>query len=98
VLLNQAGDFGALPLGLRPSVKQLALSCWITEALLVVLTVNIYERADLTGESTDGHELVVDARNGSPFGVYLAHCDLVATLRGDLQVDAEAVRTGAHRS
>jgi hypothetical protein len=97
-LLNQAGDLGALPLGLRPSIEQLALSCWVTEALLVVLAVNVYEWADLAGEAADRHEFVVNACDGSPFGVYLANCDLVAALRGDLEIYAEAVRSGAHRS
>jgi hypothetical protein len=97
-LLNQAGNFGALRLGIRPSIEQVALSCWITETLLVVLPVNIDERADLASKATDGYEFVVDASNRSPFGVYLAHCDLVTTLRRDLQVDTEAVRTGAYSS
>jgi hypothetical protein len=97
-LLNQAGDLGTLPLGLRPSIEQLALSYWITEALLVMLTVNINERADLAGEAADRHEFVVDAGNGSPFGVHLTNGDLVAALRGDLEIYAEAVRSGAHRS
>jgi hypothetical protein len=97
-LLNQAGDLGALPLGLRPSIKQLALSCWITEALLVMLTVNINERADLAGKAADRHEFVVDAGNGSPFGVHLTNGDLVAALRGDLEIYTEAVRSGTHRS
>jgi predicted dinucleotide-binding enzyme len=97
-LLNQAGDLGALPLGLRPSIEQLALSRWVTEALLVMLAVNINEWADLAGEAADRHQLVVDAGNGSPFGVHLTNCDLVAALRGDLEIYAEAVRSGAHRS
>jgi hypothetical protein len=97
-LLNQAGDLGALPLGLRPSIKQLALSCWITQTLLVMLTVNINERADLAGKAADRHEFVVDAGNGSPFGVHLTNGDLVAALRGDLEIYTEAVRSGAHRS
>jgi hypothetical protein len=97
-LLNQAGNFGALRLGIRPSIEQVALSCWITEALLVMLTVNIYERTDLTGKATDRHEFIVDACDRSPFGVYLAHRNLVATLRRDLQVDTEAVRSGTYRS
>jgi hypothetical protein len=52
-----------MPLSLRPAIEQLALSCWITETLLVVLAVNINERADLAGEATDRYELVVNAGN-----------------------------------
>jgi hypothetical protein len=62
-LLNQAGNLRAMPLSLRPAIEQLALSCWITETLLVVLAVNINERADLAGEATDRYELVVNAGN-----------------------------------
>jgi hypothetical protein len=97
-LQNEAGYLGALPLSLRPSIEQLALSCWITEALLVMLTVNINERADLAGKAADRHEFVVDAGNGSSFGVHLTNCDLVTALRGDLEIYTEAVRSGAHRT
>jgi hypothetical protein len=97
-LQNEACYLGALPLGLRPSIEQLALSCWITQTLLVMLTVNINERADLAGEAADRHQLVVDAGNGSSFSVHLTNCDLVAALRGDLEIYTEAVRSGAHRS
>jgi hypothetical protein len=62
-----------------------------------VLAVNINEGADLAGEATDRYELVVDSSNRSPFGVHLANCDLVATLRRDLQINSKAVRSGAHR-
>jgi hypothetical protein len=55
------------------------------------LAVNINEGADLAGEATDRYELVVNAGNGSPLCVHLTDRDLIATLRGDLQVDTEAV-------
>jgi hypothetical protein len=97
-LQNEAGYLGALPLGLRPSIEQLALSCWVTQTLLVMLTVNINERADLAGKAADRHQLVVNAGNGSSFGVHLTNGDLVAALRGDLEVYTEAVRSGTHRS
>ena len=56
-----------------------------------MLAVNINEGADLAGEATDRYELVVNAGNGSPLCVHLTDRDLIATLRGDLQVDTEAV-------
>jgi hypothetical protein len=62
------------------------------------LAVNINEGADLAGEATDRYELVVNAGNGSPLCVHLTNRDLIAALRGDLQVDTEAVRSGTHRS
>ena len=63
-----------------------------------MLTVNINEWADLAGKAADRHEFVVDAGNGSSFGVHLTNCNLVAALRGDLEIYTEAVRSGAHRS
>ena len=62
-----------------------------------MLTVNINEGADLAGKAADRHELVVNTGNGSPFGVHLTNCYLVATLRRDLQINSKAVRSGAHR-
>jgi hypothetical protein len=97
-LLNQAGNLSTVSFGLRPSIEQLALSRWVTEALLVMLAVNINERADLAGKAADRHQLVVNAGNGSSFGVHLTNGDLVAALRGDLEIYTEAVRSGAHRS
>jgi hypothetical protein len=80
-LLNQAGDLGALLLGLRPSIDQLALSRWVTEALLVMLTVNVNERTNLASEAANGYQLVVNAGDGASLGVHLTHRNLVATLR-----------------
>jgi hypothetical protein len=80
-LLNKAGDLGTMPLSLRPSIKQLTLSYWVTESLLVMLTVNINKRADLASEATDRHEFVVDAGDGSSLGVHLTNRDLIAALR-----------------
>jgi hypothetical protein len=85
-------------LGLRPAVEQFALSPGITEALLIMLAVNIDERTNLTGEAADRHQLVVNAGDGASFGIHLANGDLVATLRGDLEIYTEAVRSGAHGS
>jgi hypothetical protein len=80
-LLNEAGDLGTMPLGLRPSVEQLALPPRVTEALLVMLAMNINEWADLASEAADCHQLVVNAGDGAPLGVHLTNGDLVATLR-----------------
>jgi hypothetical protein len=97
-LLNQVGHFSALPLSCGPSVKQVALSRWVTEALLVMLAVNINERADLAGKAANRHQFIVDAGHGTAFSVHLTNGDLIPPLRGDLQVDAEAVSSGAYRT
>jgi hypothetical protein len=63
-----------------------------------MLTVNIYEWANLTGEATDGYELIVNAGDGAPLSVNLTNGDLVATLRGDLKIHTETVGTRAYGS
>ena len=46
-----------------------------------MLTVNINEGAYLPGEAADRHQFVVDAGDGTPFGVHLTNGNLVAALR-----------------
>jgi hypothetical protein len=60
-LQHEARNLGTKPLGLRPAVKEFALPTWVTETLLIVLPVNIYPWSDLTGQSPDRHQLIVNA-------------------------------------
>ena len=79
-MLDESGDCCTMTLGIRPPVEQITLTGRITESLLIMLPVDVDEGANLVGETTDRHRLIVDAGNRTTLGIDLAHRDAVAPL------------------